>query len=117
MASNVTVVVDDSLFDHLRSLDRQTISGPALPDHLSQAEMSTTAWIYRYLESGGVDEVLLPLHRLAQMTAMDEQDDVRRAFNAVRGAAPKSAGHQPSMPRVLESAGSTVWRHGTAALH
>lgn len=89
--SDVTAVVDDRLFQILQPLNGCAISRADLATLLGSNPEVARDRLFGYFESGAVGEAVLPLHRLAEMTAVDQQADVERVYEAVREVfAPRS---------------------------
>jgi len=82
--SDVTAVVDDRLFQILQPLDGGSIGRADLATLLGSNPDAARDRLFGYFDSGAVGEAVLPLHRLAEMTAIDQQADVERVYEAVR---------------------------------
>jgi CRISPR-associated endonuclease/helicase Cas3 len=82
--SDVTAVVSAPLYRALQPLDGQRLSRLALAAHLAADPGVARDRLFSYLESAALGEVMLPLHQLAKMTAVEQIEDVEKAFEAVR---------------------------------
>lgn len=82
--SEVVAVVDERLYRLLDELNGREVSRAELSERFAGEASAARTHFLGYLESDAIGEVMLPLHRLAKITARDEVEDVEQAFQAIR---------------------------------
>ncbi len=86
--SHAVAVVSQVLFDALRPLDGQVVTRKLLRTTLQKAkEQGTLAErneLFDYIATGAIAEAFLPISRLSDMTATEDQDKIEALFERVR---------------------------------
>jgi CRISPR-associated endonuclease/helicase Cas3 len=86
--SHAVAVVSQALLDALRPLDGQVVTRKLLRMTLQKAkEQGTLAErnaLFDYIATGAIAEAFLPISRLSDMTASEDQDKIEALFERVR---------------------------------